>query len=273
MPPISALFSDTWRLYKHNFWRLVGILLVPTLFAFGSGLLLEVSLLISIMLFIVAAVFYMVSYLAVLYALANNQNISSAYQSGFHNFLPYLWISILTNLIFAGGLAMFFVPAFIFLIWFLFGVFIYVKEGRRGLEAILISKEYARGYFWPLVGRIFLIILIFTPVVIILGLVSVPFGEIGTEILSIIFQIVITSFGLVYSYSMYEHLRSLKPNLQGVPYTGKKGFFIFSAVLGIFAFIAFLILVALGSILTERSGLNFNERLLESLESLSTGNN
>ncbi|HEY4475144.1 MAG TPA: hypothetical protein VJB92_00225, partial [Candidatus Paceibacterota bacterium] len=67
-------------------------------------------------------------------------------------------------------------------------------------------------------------------------------------------------FALCYSFILYSQLKNLKPDIAANPVAVKKGFYIFSAVLGILAGVALLV-TALVFIpkLAER----YNQQLLE----------
>ena len=68
--------------------------------------------------------------------------------------LPLAWIGIL-NSFFVGGASMLFViPGLVLAVWFMFAPYIMVMENVRGWQALLRSKEYVRGYWWPVFWRL-----------------------------------------------------------------------------------------------------------------------
>lgn len=63
----------------------------------------------------------------------------------------FLWVGLLQALTIAGGLLLFVVPGFIFLVWFGFAPQALLLDGKKGLDALSASRDLSRGRFWKTV--------------------------------------------------------------------------------------------------------------------------
>lgn len=134
--------------------------------------------------------------------------------------LSLYWIMILC--LFAGysGMIFLIVPGIIVFTWVSLSIFIKVDQNIGGLQALMLSRDYVRGYFWPLVGRfiiITLLVLIF-PIIYIFtfGFSSDP-NSISSVIWLVIYTIVmLIAMSVVYRlvYLLYLNLVSIKGKLE-----------------------------------------------------------
>ncbi len=252
LPAVGALFGGAWSLYKSRFGTLIGIVAVPLLLSFasvlvaafgGAGFVTGMSVWIAGIVGIVGGILSVVAYIGLVYALREPIGFGAAYRRGFSRFFSYIWVSILMTLIVIGGYVMGIIPGIVFSVWFVFGTFTLLLEEKRGMEAILRSKEYVRGYWWPVFGRMLLMMLAAFAIALIIGIPAGSFsGKPDEEVnvigalASAVMQILLTPFIVAFLYTLYEHLRGAKPELAASPIPAKgKGFFIFSAILGIIA--------------------------------------
>jgi len=242
LPGVSILFRDSWDLYKSRFRIFTSILILPVAFILVAAIL--GNALLSSIFAVVSVIFFIVAYPAIIYSITNeNQSdVKTSYGVGFGKLFPYLWLAILTNLVVIGGLIMGVIPGLMFSFWFIFSVFILFVEDKRGLEALLKSKEYVRGYFWPVLGRIILLVLC---VVVIAMMLSLVIGEDkrSEDVLNAVLQLFVMPFFISYSFNIYRGLQALKPGLVQAPAPAKRGFFIFSAVLGLVALVVVPIII------------------------------
>ncbi len=232
---ISDLFHDAVALYRNRFSVFAAIMAVPLAIAF-AGAFTRRQFIATIVLGLVSVLAYLFAYIALI-AAAKGENAEAAYRLGGSLFLSYAWVVFLTSLVNLGGLIMGFVPAVIFSIWFAFAPLILIDAGSRGMEALLRSKEYVRGLWWPIFWRVII-------VGILIGLFSVGIAkvsELGNQSFAAyigpaIVQFFALPFVVTFGWVLYQNLKVLKPGLAGAPTQEKgKGFFIFSAVLGIVA--------------------------------------
>lgn len=242
---------------------MISLSLIPALLSFAGNLFNkpggnDQASIIGFVLTLASIVLGIIAYLGLVYVIKDGVQMNAALAAGAKQFFPYLWLSILSTLVLAGGFVMAIVPGIIFSIWFSFSIFAFLVDGKRGLEAVLKSKEYVFGYFWLVFGRLFMLIIIAFPILIFTSFIAK--GDFEVNVVMALFQAFFTPFALCYSFILYSQLKNLKPDIAANPVAVKKGFYIFSAVLGILAGVALLV-TALVFIpkLAER----YNQQLLE----------
>lgn len=75
-------------------------------------------------------------------------------------FWPYFWLGLLTFVLIVLWTLLLIIPGLIFSAYYVFAVYAFISEGKRGWSAISRSKSLVKGYFWPIFGRfIFFLIL------------------------------------------------------------------------------------------------------------------
>jgi len=142
---------------------------------------------------------------------ANNPTLStrSAYGQAYAYFWRYLGFSIVLSLIIFVGLILFIVPAIIFLVWFTFAVFVLVLENARIIESLKRSREYVKGHWWAVFGRMVFITGVAVVILVPLGLLSsaMPGQKDWIDGLVSLVSALITPFTLIYMYLMYQDIK------------------------------------------------------------------
>jgi len=243
LTPFNELFRETWNLYKERFPFFVQIVALPTLLVLAGSFGI-VGPAADLVLTLLGVLFSFVSLLALIYSVKDKVGFSQAYRSGFSKLWAYGWTASLSGLTIAGGFFMGVIPGIIFSIWFILNPYVLVFEGSAGYTAILKSKEYIRGYWWPIFFRIVFIMLFF---LVFFGIASLFVwflgfrGSLGGAMAQSIYQIFAVPFFVAYFINLYSNLASLKPQVNLLT-EFKKGFFVFSAVLGALLIIAVFVL-------------------------------
>lgn len=213
------------------------------LLAKGSNLFTPINIVVvTILIALVIIVLTVISgwgQVAMLYAVKeedNNIGFKEAIVKGWGKLASYWWISFLIGLINFGGSFLFIIPGIIFSVWFSMAVFVLINEDIKGMNALLKSREYVRGYFWPVLGRnlfwlAFAIILSLIPSLIFEKLLHFPSWI--NWIYSLSYSFVTTPLGIIYSFLIYKNLRSLKGELAFTPSSKSKAFFISCGIFGI----------------------------------------
>jgi len=243
---VSVILKEAWIKYKRRFKDLVWIVLPSALFSVVGDYLIRlggVAVTVGWIVTVLGIVAAILSTIALVYAVRNDKQFDESYDYAFKNLFHYLWIVFLVSIISLGGMFLGIIPAFIFSIWFGLVCYIFVSEGDRGLGALLKSKEYVRGYFWPIVLRLIVIMFISLAVSVMAGILGAIIGSyIGFAITGIVSQLIIAPFLTVYLYSIYQDLARVKPELQGKKIDKNRKFF---ALVGIFGVVITLIIVTL----------------------------
>jgi hypothetical protein len=168
---LKIIFSDTWIQYKQRavpiinvmlisfgivliaavIYILIAVILYGTSFLHGSVILQENDLntLSIIALFLAVSVVILWNWnMAAVFAIVMDKNLNfiSALQKGRHYLWHFCSVSILLTTILMLGFSFFIIPGIIFSVWFAFSLFVLFDENKKGISALLISREYTRGY-------------------------------------------------------------------------------------------------------------------------------
>jgi hypothetical protein len=174
---LNALISDSFSIYRHNFWTLLAVAFVVVVpvhaIVLGVGLgqfsggydstpapastivpgltrLLVVSPLISVM---------MLDALGTL-AAGRKPGFAGTVQAGLDAFGRVFWPVLIAVLCMAGTLVTIVVPLVLLVRWF-FVPQLVVLDKARGLDALRASWELTRGFAWRVAGIVFVVQLLF----------------------------------------------------------------------------------------------------------------
>jgi hypothetical protein len=109
------------------------------------------------------------------------------------------------------GIIFFVVPGLVFIVWFSLFPLVYILAENHKVSALKESKELVKGYFWPVVGRLLVAVLLVQLISYLLSytwnntLIETIFG-----ILSIAFSIVTPGIMAAYLYFIYKDLKTIK---------------------------------------------------------------
>lgn len=209
----GQLLQETWSVYKSKLLVSMEVLLVPVLLiALSTAIGLSF---ITPLVTIIATLIMFLAQGALIILLVNRGTelkIGEVYRQAWTKYWSLLWIAILTAFIVIGGFFLLVVPGIIFTIWFLFPVVILMVEGEKGMSALMKSREYARGYFWPLFGRYLVVILVAMIFYIVAGsILGLIFGAstLGGFLVNLL-SLLIMPFIVGYNILLYEDLKSVK---------------------------------------------------------------
>ncbi|MFA5368905.1 MAG: hypothetical protein WC303_02770 [Candidatus Paceibacterota bacterium] len=245
------LLKQSWNLFIKRAPTLWGIALLPFVYflilflgywVVGSKPENILFALLMNVLVIVFVVLFLWSQVSLICAVVDKSlTIKEAYEKGSVMIWDYIVISFLTGLVILGGFFIFIIPGILLSVYLAFTMFVLINEGDREVEALLKSYEYVKEHWWPVLGRIFFIVLIFLiPIWLIQGFfmfLGMPekMAEVWINILSIFFGPLIT----IYYFLTYKNLKSIKGHFSLKNHQSKRGVFI-----GLFL-LAFVILAIL----------------------------
>ncbi len=247
LPRFLELFRASWGLYRERFLKLLLVGIPPALLFILGGFTANWGAVSAVFTF-AGIIVYIMYTPAMIWMLDKNASLGESYGFAARRFFPYLWVSALVNLVVMGGVVMGVIPGIIFGIWFSIVTFTFLLEDRRGMDALMASKAYVRGYFWPVLGRFLLVSLIVGLIAMLISLVLTQLGPVMNQIGTIVLQLVLIPFVMVYMLTLYRALQGVKPDISALVPQEKKGFFIFSAVLGILAPIILIAFLGFGII-------------------------
>lgn len=241
LPSVYELMSQSLIIYRTRFRTLTAIAVIPLLVFIPSLSISNASLNklgnLGLAALLVVAFFILGwSYTALLFAVSDPQSavgFKVAYRRGLSKAIPYWWISFLIGLIGFGGLVLFVLPGVLFFIWFALAAYILVSENLRGMNALLKSKEYVKGYWFPVFWRL-LVFFIFFSIPYIPQAVFERLGyDLVSNILLYIYFPIVTPIAAIYGFLIYKNLRSIKGEFSFTPRVGQKIKYIITGLVGI----------------------------------------
>jgi hypothetical protein len=250
----GELFKKAWDIYKRRAGVLIALYILSFLFLVGAfGLCLGSGYLFSIVFHtggkvllaagaitgvIAGSIFFTWGLAAVTYAVADEGlGIREALGRGGAAIWPFMWLISLIGYIIPGGFLLFIIPGVMFSVWFAFSQFIFVTEGRKGMDCLLKSKEYVRGQWFEVFLRLFLI-----------WIASVVIGSV--PLLGPILSFLFMPYLLIFIWLVYNDVKSLKGEVAYSTATSEKLKWIGAATLGYIALPLFVIFLMGASIMT-----------------------
>ena len=237
LPGAFKLLEETIGLYKQKFRTIAGVMGIYFVFQIIFSLLiffisdyidLPFAFIFLSVLMLMGVVVVVWSNLAVMIGFITPESVSviDAYKKGGKKILSYVWVSFLVGIIIFSGLPFLIVPAIVFAIWFTFAIYILVaEENVKGMNALLKSREYVRGYWWSVFCRLFLFSLIIGGIGLLLQLLlSSLAGAIiflPESVSQILFYIIVAGglvinifvlgpIALIYPFLIYKNLKQIK---------------------------------------------------------------
>lgn len=221
LPSVNDLLKRAWQIFKSRLIVFVGIAILPVIFSsllpsdfeYASLALLPITV-ILVVLTIFTSLWASVSLIYAVKEREQKISIKESLAKGWHKIIPYLWISFLAGLIIFGGLILLIIPGIIFAIWYSLANYILVSEDLRGMKALSRSKYLIKGKMGSVVWRYFVM-------AIIIGIISwtVTFlfnstaGKVAGEIVNVIISIFSMPFTVIYTFLIYEDLKTIKENI------------------------------------------------------------
>jgi len=246
LDPVGSLWRSAWRLYADRFAVVTEIILPPVLLL-GLGNILKVFIgspivIAGSVLLAAGVLLSIVAGAAILYSFHHATGFEESYRAVGGLFWQLVWIAILVGIASIGGFVMLVIPGIWLAVSMAFSNYALVLEGKRGFAAMVQSREYIRGYWWAIFGRMALLVCVFIVTYVVVG---VPFalvggGAIGSAIASAIITLFIAPFSIAYYYTIYRNLVTLKSDIHSEPSSGWKTFIVVAQIVG-----AICILVAI----------------------------
>ncbi len=217
--PVPELFKKSFELYKPRIWTMLllgligslGTMIIGGIFGIASfatfigGRVLPTFNLLTALLFLIGILLIIILNLWVqiaLFYMVKEENVKVSIKnlllSVKEKMISYYWIAFLKGIVILVGLILFIIPGIIFSIWFSFSQYVFVFEGIKGEKALSRSKELVKGYFWPVLGRLVVLL-------VIMMLIS-SISKLGFLINSLITM----PFGIIYIYVIYEDLKRIR---------------------------------------------------------------
>jgi len=211
------LFKGALTIMQDNLALFIGILLLPiivsiitTLFtpsqATGVFDTMEWSVYIAFLL--ISLVVNVLMYVAIVLAIDNrSMTVMGAYKSAMAFFWSYLGLTIVTGVILFIGFLLLIIPGIILSVWFAFSTFVLVLEKSSITDALRRSREYVRGRWWGVFGRLIAMSLVLVLLSIIISgvLMFIPSVIVANALISGL-TMLLAPLGVAYIYLMYQDI-------------------------------------------------------------------
>ena len=216
--PLGTLFRTAWDQYKKRAIPLLAVMLISAvvLASLAMALVLCATLggaalthftdertatyLIIVsagVLLLVLTVLAFWAYTSLLALVVNEDlGIIEAFQAGWTWLWPMAWVLVLAPGIVLTGFVLGFLPGILFAVWFAFCMYVLLEEDRRGMDALLASREYVRGHWWNTFGKL-----------LVVWLISAVAGFI--PFIGQVFSLLFTPFFMLFMLAMYRDLKAV----------------------------------------------------------------
>lgn len=240
LPSVGQFLRHTWQVFKARWKTLLAIYVLPLLLSIiplvlglGTGFFwirnpnlrntfpLPVLLAVFIPLFFTWLLISFWSGIAIILAIRDWQKQTSwkeCYRQAWPKIGKYFIVGLLFMFVYMGAALCLLLPAIIWLVWLSMSFFVVVVEDKGGFSALKRSKYLVSGFWWQVVGRWLILVLLFIPLAIVLGIFEALFKKLHLLVLGTLFrtgfnlflQFFLVMFLLIYSYYIYENLNKIK---------------------------------------------------------------
>lgn len=172
--------------------------------------------------------------------------IADAFHLGLTKLIPFIWLMMLVFIFLFPGMALFFIPGIVCMVWFLLSPFILMAENIHGFAALMKSKEYVRGKWFAVFWRLICVTIFVSVGSVILGLILGAFTGIAPKspiipiinsILLFIYSLITWPFAILYFSCIYDDLRMSRGNFDFQPSQKSKILFWILVAFSVFSII------------------------------------
>lgn len=277
LPGVVDLLKASWETYKNN-WKYLTRVYLLGLLCFILVIALPVILLglalitipspasffvigIGAGIAVVASIF--ISYwmnLAIGQAVVNTDTDESFSARDTFKFTKplvgvyFLTASIMSGIILSGFMALI-IPGIVLSLWFSLAMYTFLVDEQRGARALILSREYARGY----TGKLFIYFFVFAIVVNLLvgTLPQYIFQHLDLMFLSFIWNtavaLISAPLGMLFSYNVYKAIKAQKGKLDVDYSKERRRKYIIVSLLPLIFIVLFIALAI--NVLSSNSGL------------------
>lgn len=224
LSPIRTLFAASYAAYRPAMMHLIAFEVLPMLVMMVFGALAFATslagvpaaavaiILIGVIFTIIISICVGIAMIKRVHTPRASLDLRASLEATRPLFLPYLFVGLLVAVFVLIGFILFIIPAIVIGVWLSFSYFVLVLEGVRGMEALKTSKEYVRGLWFPIFGRIIVLVVGMMAFMTVLTVIlEIIFGKGGiTDLLTTIVNLVISPFALVYFYHLYMDVKRVK---------------------------------------------------------------
>ncbi|MEX0913162.1 MAG: YciC family protein [Candidatus Paceibacterota bacterium] len=216
--PIQLL-KDSFAIFTEKPALFVGIMLIPIILSIlvvlfeppQNAVMFSVTdWIVFSLLSLVMIVVNVLMGAALILAIDNRSlTVPGAYKAAMPFFWRYLGLSILMGLILLVGFILLIIPGVILSVWFAFATMVLILERSGIVGSLRRSREYVKGKWWGVFGRILVAILFAVLAMIVIVAIAsfIPGGYLTGSVLSNIASFIVAPVMLGYMYLMYQDIK------------------------------------------------------------------
>ncbi len=224
LPRVMHLVKESFS-YTIRHWILVVLLVLPLIVSYVATELSvmfgnETPLAIAVgAIAVLAIVVYLFNFSMVLYQVGKvkkgESSLGAAFAFAHKHFFTLMAIYILSMLALWGGFVLFIVPAVILYTALYFAPFVFLHEGKKGMDALLGSREVVKGRWWVVTLKIFKYgVVVFFPLLLLSALYTTiselsGWGTWGTLAGEIVLEVFMTFGAVMNLFAMNELYHAL----------------------------------------------------------------
>ncbi|NIQ93538.1 MAG: hypothetical protein GWO11_04805 [Desulfuromonadales bacterium] len=255
---IGDLFAAAWEIYRQRLGTLIPlsfisllVILVPVAIFVAGGYFVSVfvgyreafSIAGAVTGALVGAIAFIWAMAALTFAAVDESlGIKASMSCAWTRLGAFVWVFSLLPIIILGGYFLFLIPGLIFSVLFIFAQYILAAEDVRGMNALLKSREYVRGYGWPVFLRLIVIWLATGLVTSLLNMAPV-IGSLATYF--------VTPYVFIYTVLVYRDLRRIKGDVAYDSSPGAKFLWLFLGALGFIVFFGAIAAMVISGTFTQ----------------------
>ncbi|MBI4039457.1 hypothetical protein HY388_01355 [Candidatus Daviesbacteria bacterium] len=140
--------------------------------------------------------------------------VLESFRSGLSRLWVYLWTNILVGLMTIIGLILLVVPGIYLWISFSFVSYLIILENQKGVQAIKLSREMVKGYWWKIFVRILfsicLLLILSASQYLVWFVLSFTDQVLIDFAIELLFAIVFLPIFIAYGYFLYQETKKLQ---------------------------------------------------------------
>lgn len=167
--------------------------------------------------FILMIYYWTRAYIAIFLLIKNDyrNEPKETYQNTKDLFWPYIGLSLLTALLVLCWSLLLIIPGIIFSVFYSLAIYVLFFEGKQGMAALRRSRALVKGYFWPVLGRfcVLMVIVWLFMILLIAPIANAPETSAWVQIWNGVVQIISWLLGpivMLFSYNIYTDLVKIK---------------------------------------------------------------
>lgn len=246
LPGPLSLARESLKIYKKRFWIIVGVFILSIfsmLGYFGSGAIIgflvflvlksnwnifSIGIVVLLGIAFVVGAFWLLNWIQAAYIVVirdweEKRGVRSSMKEARMFAWPLLGTTLLSWLLIFGGTLLFVIPGILLSIWFNYGIYAVVCEGKSGLLALHASRELFRGRFWQVVWRQIAVAL---PEIIVTIFISLFLWDnsLSPSVNGVhqLLSLLLMPFYMAYTFVLYQRLHESTGSVVSVPKAAKR---------------------------------------------------